>query len=151
MLGDENIMKVVLVTEDLLLPDYLENLLDSHRFVLETVNPNPMSIAGVDDAPPDVFVIDSMNSGGDVIKLCQNIRYHGRTPILVLATNHKPDLVEKILDAGADEFLTKPVSGNILSAYLNNLTRRARAEKAAALSTDNGEKRKGQQARLLTY
>ena len=41
-------------------------------------------------------------------------------------------MVEKALDAGADEFLVKPVPKNVLIAYINNLTRRARAERAAA-------------------
>jgi DNA-binding response OmpR family regulator len=151
MLGDENIVKVVVVSDDLLLPEFLENMLDSHKFILETVNSKSKLIGRIGDAPPDVYVIDSLNSGGDVLGLCQNIRYSGRTPILVLATNHKPELVEKVLDAGADEFLTKPVSGSILTAYLNTLTRRARAEKDAALSIANGENRKGQQTRLLAY
>ena len=151
MLGNENRVKIVVVSDDPILPDCLENMLDSQKFVLETANPNLESFAGAQIAPPDVYVVDSMNSGGDVLDLCKNIRYHGRTPILVLGTNRQLELVEKVLDAGADEFLMKPVSGNILTAYLNTLVRRARAEKDAAMLMAEGNSESGQQARLLAY
>ena len=151
MVCDENFVKIVVVSDDPILPDCLENMLDPGKFALETIKPNSRLIEETHNSPPDVFIVDSMNSGGDILGLCADIRFCGRTPILVLATNHKPELVEQILDAGADEFLTKPVSGNILTAYLNTLTRRVRAEKDAALSIEYGENGKEQQARLLAY
>ena len=151
MLGNENPVKIVVVSNDLILPDCLENMLDPQKFVLETADPNSQSIVGTQKTLPDIFVVDSANAGGDVLGICQNIRFNSETPILVLGTNHKPEMVEQVLDAGADEFLIKPVSGNIMAAYLKNLTRRARAERDAALSMENGENDKNQQARLLAY
>jgi DNA-binding response OmpR family regulator len=40
-------------------------------------------------------------------------------------------LIEEALNAGADEYLTKPISENILIAHLNTLSRRSREEKDA--------------------
>ena len=151
MLGNEYPVKIIVVSDDNLMLDLLENMLDPHRFVLETIDSNPKSFAGIRKTSPDVFVVDSKNSGGDVLNICQNIRDYSGMPILVLATHHKPESVEEVLDAGADEFLVKPVSANILVAYLNTLTRRARAEKEAAYSIANGDDGKNQQARLLAY
>jgi DNA-binding response OmpR family regulator len=49
-----------------------------------------------------------------------------------------------VLDAGADEYLIKPVSGTILAAHLNTLARRARAERKSALSmVDDDHDKKG--------
>ena len=151
MPGNDNLVKIVIVSNDHILLDYLENILDPRMFVLETINPNPKSIAGIRKVNPDIFVIDSTDSGVDVLSTCRNIRNYCGIPILVLAADHKSDLVEQVLDAGADEFLIRPISGKILVAHLNTLTRRARAETDAALSIANGCDDKNQQARLLAY
>jgi DNA-binding response OmpR family regulator len=152
MHGNDNPVKIVVVSNDFIMPDFLENMLDPQRFVLESINSNPESIAGIPKAAPDIFVVDSANSGGDVLETCRKIRDYSEMPILVLATHHKPGLVEQVLDAGADEYLIKPISGNILAAHLNTLTRRARAEKdAAASSITHVDCGRNHRSRLLTY
>lgn len=151
MVGNENLVKIVVVSNDLILHDSMENLLDSNRFSLVPVILNPKSIAGIRKMEPDIFVIDGSDSGGDVLSVCQTIRTYSGKPILVLAANSKPELVERVLNAGADEYLLKPVSRKILAAYLNNLTRRERAENDAALNLTSGKDGQNQSSRLLTY
>ena len=151
MLGNEKIVKIIVVSKDLVLHDSMEHMLDSDKFSLKPVVPNHKSIAGVRNIDPDIFVIDGSDSGENVLNVCQTIRTYSGKPILVLAANSKPEIVEKVLDAGADEFLLKPVSGKILAAYLNNLTRRARAENDAALILTSGNDEQVQSSRLLTY
>ncbi len=151
MLYNDNPVKIIIVGNNLLMPDILESMLDSRGFVLETVNSTTNAIAGVQKASPDVFLVDDMNSDQDVLSICQNIRHYSGVPILVLAADHKPGLVEQVLDAGADDFLVKPVSDSILAAHLNTLARRARAEKEAALSIVNGDSDEPNQVGLLSY
>ena len=151
MLGNEEIVKIIVVSKDLVLHDSMEHILDSDKYSLKPIIPNHKSIAGVRNLDPDIFVIDGTDSGENVLSVCQTIRTYSGKPILVLAANSKPELVEKVLDAGADEFLLKPVSGKILTAYLNNLTRRARAENDAALILTSGNNSQTQSSRLLTY
>ena len=151
MPGIKNIVKIVVVSNDLILHDSMENMLDSDKFLLVPVFPNPQSIAGFRKVDPDIYVIDGSDSGGDVLSVCQTIRTYSGKPILVLAANTKPELVQQVLDAGADEYLLKPVSGKILAAYLNNLTRRERAEHVAALTIVSGNDEQNQQSRLLVY
>ena len=138
MHGNEIIVKIIVVSKDLVLHDSMEHILDSDKYTLKPIVPNRRSIADVRNLNPDIFVIDGTDSGENVLSVCQTIRTYSGKPILVLAANSKPELVEKVLDAGADEFLLKPVSGKILAAYLNNLTRRARAENDAALILTGG-------------
>ena len=151
MIGNENLVKIVVVSNDLILHDSMENLLDSNRFFLVPVIPNPKSIAGIRKMDTDIFVIDGTDSGGDVLSVCQTIRTYSGKPILVLAANSNPELVEQVLDAGADEYILKPVSGKILAAYLNNLTRRERAENEAAITLTSGSDGQNQSSRLLAY
>ena len=151
MPGVENLVRIVVVSNDHIILDNFENLLDTRKFVLEAIATDPKSMAEIQKVEPDIFVVDSLGSDEEIIRICQIIRNYCQIPILVLAANHKPELVQQVLDVGADEFLIKPVSGSVLVAYLNTLTRRARAEKNAALSLANGESGENLQARLLTY
>lgn len=151
MLCNEQQVKIIIVGNNQLLPDFLESMLDPRRFVLETISSNPKAIANIRTASPDVFLVDDMNSDQDVLTICENIRNYSGMPILVLAADQKPGLVEKVLDAGADDFLVKPVSGGILVAHIKTLARRARAEKEAALSIVNGDKDESNKVGLLSY
>ena len=46
---------------------------------------------------------------------------------MILSALDMPGMVSKALDAGADDYLIKPVASSILIAHLNNLVRRANA------------------------
>ena len=150
MLDNEKPMKILFIGNGSMMPDFLSESLDPRRFVMETINITPDWTSGIREADPDLFVVDDHNSGMDVMSICQNIRQYSMMPILVLAPNHKAGMVEQVLDAGADEYLIKPVSSNILVAYLKTLTRRARAERKAAMSLLNGDRQKPAQLGLLS-
>ncbi|MDO9130571.1 MAG: hypothetical protein Q7U34_11960, partial [Anaerolineales bacterium] len=51
------------------------------------------------------------------------------TPILILSALDSPGMVASALDAGADDYLIKPVPSSVLIAHLHNLTRRAGMKK----------------------
>lgn len=134
MPDNEKPMKIIFIGIGSIMADFLSASLDSQRFVMETVDISPEWAAGIRKSDPDIFVVDDHNSSMDVTKICRDIRQYSMMPILVLAPNQKSGMVEQVLDAGADEYLIKPISGNILAAHLNTLARRARAEKISALS-----------------
>ncbi|MFB6599383.1 response regulator [Streptomyces diastaticus] len=89
---------------------------------------------------PDVIVLDlglPDMSGVEVIKV---IRSWSRVPILVLSARHMSEDKVRALDAGADDYVTKPFSMDELLARLRAATRRrqdsAGAEAPAAVTTD---------------
>ena len=149
MLCNDNPVKIIIVGNNPLMPDFLESMLDPRKFTLDTVNSN--AITDIRKTSPDVFLVDDLYSDHGILSICENIRYYSGVPILVLVADQKPGLVEQVLDAGADDFLVKPISGSILVAHLNTLARRARAEKEAALSIVNGEKDESNKVGLLSY
>lgn len=150
MLGDDNLVKIVVVSNDHIMPENLVNMLDSRKYKLETIDPSQRFNSKIGKSDPDIILVDSLGSGEEVISVCKKIRRFGSVPILVLAADHKPEYVRRVLDSGADEYLMKPVSVKILVAHLNTLTRRSRAEKRAAilLREENNGKNGG---RLLAY
>jgi len=78
---------------------------------------------------PDVVILDPRGSAVDVWEVCRRLRRNCEVPILVLSANDSPSAVTAALEAGADDYLIKPVSTGVLVAHINNLTRRAIAQR----------------------
>jgi DNA-binding response OmpR family regulator len=76
--------------------------------------------------PADVVLIDIMLPGIDGFELCRALRRHSDVPIvMVTARNDTHDVVAG-LEAGADDYLTKPFAPKELSARIRALLRRVR-------------------------
>jgi DNA-binding response OmpR family regulator len=72
----------------------------------------------------DVLVLDVMLPGMDGFSLIRNLRERKvTTPVLLLTAKDDPDDIVEGLDAGADDYLTKPFSFKILIARLRALSR----------------------------
>jgi two-component system, OmpR family, response regulator len=81
-------------------------------------------------APYDAIVLDIMLPGIDGIETCRELRRHDIwTPVLMLTARDAVDDRVTGLDAGADDYLTKPFSFDELLARLRALTRRVPAER----------------------
>jgi two-component system OmpR family response regulator len=84
--------------------------------------------------PYDAMVLDSMLPGMSGDELCARLRAAGVwTPILMLTARSGESDEAQALDAGADDFLSKPFSYVVLLARLRALLRRGRAERPAVL------------------
>jgi DNA-binding response OmpR family regulator len=70
-----------------------------------------------------------MMPGMDGWQVCSEVRSFSDVPILILSALDSPGMVASALDAGADDYLVKPVPSGVLLAHLNNLVRRALAER----------------------
>lgn len=74
---------------------------------------------------PDLIILDVMMPGMDGFEVCRRIRQVTDTPLIMLtASNRERDLLLG-LDAGADDFLTKPFNTEILLARTKTVLRRA--------------------------
>jgi len=144
-------IRVVVVGTDSLTTEYLRTILDPHRFVVDTTDPTLDGIARAQESSPVLFVIDDLEGMNGLKTACQTIRQYSWMPILALSSLRSPNVVEQVLDAGADDFLSKPVPGSVLMAHLNTLARRALAEQDAALAIVHGERTPGQSLGLLIY
>ena len=84
--------------------------------------------------PYDVVILDLMLPDEDGLQVCRNLRRRGvKTPILMLtALSTTADKVAG-LDAGADDYLTKPFEFDELSARVRALLRRGEASEAATI------------------
>ncbi|HVL28590.1 MAG TPA: response regulator transcription factor [Acidimicrobiales bacterium] len=81
------------------------------------------------DHEADVVVVDLMLPGMDGFELCRQLRATSSVPILILTARSDSHDVVAGLEAGADDYVVKPVVGKELSARLRALLRRvARAD-----------------------
>jgi DNA-binding response OmpR family regulator len=88
--------------------------------------------------PYDAIVLDLMLPDQDGIQLCRNLRRRGiKTPILMLtALSTTTDKVSG-LDAGADDYLTKPFEFAELTARIRSLLRRGQATEGSTLELED--------------
>ncbi|WP_326755175.1 response regulator [Streptomyces hirsutus] len=75
--------------------------------------------------PPDVVVLDLGLPDMDGVEVIRSLRGWTRVPILVLSARHASDEKVQALDAGADDYVTKPFGMDELLARLRAAVRRA--------------------------
>ena len=129
--------RVLMIDDDVSMTEMLQVALEAKSFKVETVHTGEEGIAAARRDDVDVVVLDLYMPGMDGLEVCRAIREFSQVPILVLSAMSKPGTATQALDEGADDFLIKPVPSNVLIAHLNNLTRRARAERDAASTKDH--------------
>ncbi|MBN2905808.1 MAG: diguanylate cyclase [Rhodobacteraceae bacterium] len=91
---------------------------------------------------PDLILLDMMLPDMDGIALCQRLRSDPATatiPIIMVTAARSPDAKMRALNAGADEFLSKPLDETILLARVRSLLRAH--ETAEELALRNGTER----------
>jgi len=107
----------------------LKGTLESRGFQVDCIALSEQGNYEARSPEPDIIIFDAGNQTIDCLETLQSIRKISPAPLLVLSSFDQPNVVAKTLDCGADDFLTKPVSVDVLMAYINKLTRRARSNK----------------------
>ena len=82
-------------------------------------------IAAVRDHAPDVVVLDLMLPGIDGFETCRRLRSFSDVPIVMLTARSDDMDIVAGLEAGADDYLAKPVQPRVLEAKLKAVLRRA--------------------------
>ncbi len=88
--------------------------------------------------PPDAAIVDLMLPDGSGVELCRRLREWTQAPILVLSAVGDEDAKVEALEAGADDYVTKPFAPRELIARLNAALRRAPATAADPLIRAEG-------------
>jgi len=88
---------------------------------------------------PDAAILDLILPDGNGIDICRSIRKWSQMPIVVLSAVGEEQEKVRALDAGADDYVTKPFGPDELIARLNAALRRAGAAEEPSLSVDGLE------------
>jgi two-component system, OmpR family, response regulator len=121
-------MRVLVIEDDHAMANLLQKGLQEENHVASVANDGRTGLELASNYQFDVIVLDWMLPGLDGLEVSRRLRKSGNiTPILMLtARDAVPDIV-KGLDAGTDDFLTKPFSFAEFLARLRALGRRSKA------------------------
>ncbi len=126
--------RLLVVDDEPALRESLQRALRTEGFEVTAVSDGVAAIAAVTESEPDAIVLDVLMPGADGLEVTRRLRARGhRVPILLLtARDAVGDRVEG-LDAGADDYLTKPFALEELLARIRALLRRAAPDEIGEL------------------
>ncbi|NQZ04329.1 response regulator transcription factor [Idiomarina sp.] len=118
-------MQLLLVEDNQTLGQAVEIGLSQRQFMVTWVRTGAAAISNFNRQEYDVAILDLGLPDIDGERVLQSIRKKGvDIPILVLTARDQTSDVIHLLDAGADDFMTKPFDVNVLAARLRALLRR---------------------------
>jgi DNA-binding response OmpR family regulator len=132
-------MKVLVIDDDPAMTDLLKILLEAASSSVCTANSGVDGIALARSTDIDIIILDLMMPEMDGWQVCKAVRDFSSVPILILSALDSPGMVAAALDAGADDYLIKPVTSSVLIAHLKKLVRRNnRPDQNLIISLSNG-------------
>src|SRR5205807_9986254 len=113
-------------------------ILRSAGYDVETAETKSEALAALAIRPPDALVLDLVLPDGQGVDVCADVRRWSRLPIVVLSAVGDEREKVRALDAGADDYITKPFGTDELLARLRAVLRRS-AEAGGSPQVQIGE------------
>src|SRR5574340_307741 len=124
-------MDILVIDDDPAVSDLLKIQVKSSQFGVRVAYSGVEGIRSANFYKPDIIILDLVMPDMDGLEACRRIREFSHAPILVISAIDQPATVANALNAGADDYLVKPVSSAMLMAYLQKLSRRIPAAKCS--------------------
>ena len=125
--------RILVIDDEPQITRVLRASLTAHGFDVRTANDPEEGLRTFREWTPDLVITDLMMPGMSGVEVCRAIRAQAPTPVLVLSVrDHERSKVEA-LDAGADDYVTKPFSIQELMARVRAHLRRAPERASAAI------------------
>jgi DNA-binding response OmpR family regulator len=127
-------MRILVVEDNQRISAFLEKGLQEEGYTIDTVADGNVAYEKATAEGYDAAVVDVMLPGRDGIDLVRDLRRAGiRLPVLLLTARDRTEDKVRGLDAGADDYLTKPFDFPELTARLRALLRRSSSGTPAVL------------------
>ncbi len=117
-------IKLLVIDDDSAVTDLLTLLLKSQGFEVFATNNSAEGLSMIREREPDLVVLDLMMPEMDGWEVCRSVRQFSQVPIIILSALNDPSMIASVLDAGADDYLTKPTPSRVLVAHINRLAKR---------------------------
>jgi len=116
---------ILVVDDDPPIRRMLQRTLEAEGYEVGTAADGAAALASMERSAPDLVVLDVAMPGLDGLAVCRRVRAKGlAVPILLLTARDEVEARVAGLDAGADDYLTKPFAAEELLARLRALLRR---------------------------
>lgn len=125
--------RILVIDDESQITRVLRAALGAQGYDVRTANDPEEALRVFQDWPPDLVVTDLVMPGMSGVELCRAIRSSCETPIIVLSVREHERSKVEALDAGADDYVTKPFSIQELLARVRAHLRRAPERTASAI------------------
>lgn len=122
--------RILIVDDEPQITRVLRRSLMTHGYEVRVASDGLAALQTFGDWPPDLVVTDLSMPDTDGLQLCRNLRAISQLPIIVLSVRGEEKMKVQALDAGADDYITKPFGIDELLARIRAALRRAQVEKS---------------------
>src|SRR5262245_6918430 len=104
------VTKTLVVDDDPKIRKLIRVNLEPRGYVVQEASDGSAAIGAVETSEPDLLLLDLVMPNVDGIEVCTWVRKRSDVPIIVLSAHDDEELKVRALDAGADDYLSKPFS-----------------------------------------
>ncbi len=126
--------RILIIEDDEGIVRVLRRALTYEGYQVETALDGESGLGQAREWRPDLVILDLMLPGMDGLEVTQRVRTEGNIPILMLTAKDTINDRVQGLDAGADDYMTKPFDLDELLARVRALLRRTQLERAPVLT-----------------
>lgn len=119
--------RILVVDDETQITRVLRTGLKTHGYDVRVAADGISALETFDDWQPDLVVTDLSMPNLDGLELCRRLRLISELPIIVLSVRGQEKMKVEALDAGADDYVTKPFGMDELLARIRVQMRRVRA------------------------
>ncbi len=130
--------RMLLVEDDLALASMVSEFLTPHGFDIAIERRGDLAVERIKAEQPDVVILDVNLPGLDGFSVCRIVRDHFQGPILILTARGEESDEVVGLDAGADDYMAKPVRPRALLARLKTHLRKGPSSETPARRIELG-------------
>lgn len=120
--------RILLIDDEFQIIRVLKRSLSAHRYDVRAASDGESGLDLFRDFKPDLVITDLSMPEMSGIEICREIRRTSEIPIIVLSVKGEEQIKVEALDAGADDYITKPFGMNELLARVRATLRRGPAE-----------------------
>jgi two-component system KDP operon response regulator KdpE len=125
MANQDGRRNILVVDDEPQITRVLKTTLSSQGYCIRTATDGEQALQQMKGWSPDLVITDLRMPKMDGLQLCRAIRAESRIPIIVLSVKGEETIKVESLDAGADDYITKPFNVNELLARVRAALRRA--------------------------
>ena len=124
MVNPDGKRNILVVDDEAQITRVLKTSLSAQGYGIRTASDGMQALLEMKTWFPDLVITDLRMPNMDGLELCRQIRSESRIPIIVLSVKGEEAIKVEALDAGADDYVTKPFSINELLARVRAALRR---------------------------
>src|SRR5215468_10976324 len=142
--------RILVIDDETQITRVLKTALSAQGYEVRTAADGESGYQAAFDWLPDLVITDLSMPGMTGVELCRAVRKRSQTPIIVLSVRGEEKSKIEALDAGADDYVTKPFSVNELLARVRaNLRRVAATTEETVDPVDQGDFHIDPESRLV--